>query len=59
MLNRLWMSANEAVPGEAAPEKTEASDPPCPCCGGRMRVIETFTASRRPLTVAVFRIDSS
>ncbi len=48
-----------AAPGEAAPEKTEVSDPPCPCCGGRMRVIETFTASRRPLTVAVFRIDSS
>jgi hypothetical protein len=39
-------------------------DPPCPCCGGRMRIIEVFKRgqtpkyqpSRRPIAI---RIDTS
>ena len=36
-------------------------DPPCPCCGGRMRVIETFLRGRAPRTVrpTPIRIDTS
>ena len=49
----------------AAPVDTDDTDlPPCPCCGSRLRIIETFLrgetprhrASPRPL---VFRIDTS
>jgi hypothetical protein len=32
----------------AAPTKTEDARPPCPCCGGRMLVIETFERWRQP-----------
>ena len=40
-----------AAPPPAAPDKTlEPSDhrPPCPCCGGRMIVIETFERCSQP-----------
>ena len=32
---------------------------PCPCCGGRMIVIETFEAGCRPRHVPTIRIDTS
>jgi hypothetical protein len=35
----------------AAVDPLLPEDPPCPCCGGRMRVIETFLRGHAPLTV--------
>ena len=32
---------------------------PCPCCGGRMTVIETFEAGCRPRHAETVRIDTS
>jgi hypothetical protein len=43
------------------PTEPEAQ-PPCPCCGGRMRIIEVFTrgrARRTPVPITRLRIDSS
>jgi hypothetical protein len=43
------------------PTEPEAQ-PPCPCCGGRMRIIEVFTrgrAPRTPVPITRLRIDSS
>jgi Putative transposase/Transposase zinc-binding domain len=31
-----------------APEEPTASEPSCPCCGGRMRIIETFLPGQQP-----------
>jgi hypothetical protein len=53
-----------------AAEQTSDTDPaqplahPCPCCGGRMIIIETFEAGchprHRPTTpLAIIRIDTS
>ena len=44
--------------GEAA-DDDGADPPPCPCCGGRMRVIETFERGARPRSVIVARFDTS
>jgi hypothetical protein len=55
---------------ENAAEETGETDPaqplarPCPCCGGRMFVIETFDSGRQPrhrptAPLAAFRIDTS
>jgi hypothetical protein len=43
----------------AAPEA--ATLPPCPCCGGRMRIIEIFFRGRLPRTAGITRLwaDSS
>ena len=57
--------ANDDTADTATSDEAVGPDlPPCPCCGGRLRVIETFLrgetprhrASPRPL---VFRIDTS
>jgi hypothetical protein len=32
----------------AKPEETKAPEHPCPCCGGRMRIIETFLRGQQP-----------
>jgi hypothetical protein len=32
---------------------------PCPCCGGRMIVIETFEAGGQPRRAPIIRIDTS
>jgi len=45
-------------------DTTGADLPPCPCCGGRLRIIETFlrgeTPSRRPTPrPLVFKVDTS
>jgi hypothetical protein len=31
-----------------APEQPTAREPSCPCCGGRMRIIETFLPGQQP-----------
>jgi hypothetical protein len=45
----------------AEPEAPEGSANPCPCCGGRMRLIEIFERGAWPRTAPppAFRIDSS
>ena len=37
-----------APPAEDEPEAIDDYRPPCPCCGGRMIVIETFARWRLP-----------
>jgi hypothetical protein len=32
----------------ANPEQPKAPEHPCPCCGGRMRIIETFLRGQQP-----------
>ena len=47
---------------DTAAEPIAAEDkPPCPCCGGGMRVVETFTRGQLPRFYAIvgFRIDTS
>jgi hypothetical protein len=48
----------------AKPEEPKAPEQPCPCCGGNMRIIETFQRGQqpkhRPTPVApIIRIDTS
>ena len=46
--------------GEAAPQDADTLDQPCPCCGGRMRIIEVFEAGCQPHHVVMPEgIDSS
>jgi transposase len=37
------------------------AEPPCPCCGGRMRIVETIVRGQTPRTWPTFRsrIDTS
>jgi hypothetical protein len=47
-----------------APEQPTAPEPSCPCCGGRMRIIETFLPGQQPKNPptplpAKIRIDTS
>jgi Putative transposase len=50
-----------ASPSEAAPAETDL--PPCPCCGGRMTVIEFFERGtlprHRPFSAAATWFDTS
>jgi hypothetical protein len=39
---------NVAPPPDDTPEEPDDFRPPCPCCGGRMIVIETFERWRQP-----------
>ncbi len=41
-------------PADDAPEETAEVRPPCPCCGGRMIVIETFARWRLPRAPPVY-----
>jgi len=43
-------AAPEPEPPEAEPETTTL--PACPCCGGRMRIIERFGRGRTPRIAA-------
>ena len=58
-------SPSEETAGTHAPDDSAAADlPPCPCCGARLRIIETFlrgeTPTHRPTPrPLVFRIDTS
>jgi Putative transposase len=44
---------------EAGADDASALPNPCPCCGGRMIVIETFAAGCEPRHVPTIRIDTS
>jgi hypothetical protein len=47
----------------AKPEEPKAPDHPCPCCGARMRIIETFMRGQqpnhRPTPLPKIRLDTS
>ena len=49
------------APAPAVVDPLLPQDPPCPCCGGRMRIIETFLRGHAPRTVTPtpIRIDTS
>jgi hypothetical protein len=50
------------IPRTSLPPMTQPrprSRPPCPCCGGRMIVIETFEAGCQPSHAPTIRIDTS
>jgi hypothetical protein len=53
---RRWATSNSAP-------ATDQATHPCPCCGGRMNIIETFnrgsTPQYRPPPPTVIRIDTS
>jgi hypothetical protein len=59
------LSAKESQPSEAvAADEQRVLPCPCPCCGGRMIIIETFARGcehkyRATLPVQEFRIDTS
>jgi hypothetical protein len=60
---RSLIGVAETKPSEGADESapSEMSEPLCPCCGGRMRVVETFTRAHSPRTWPTFRrrVDTS
>jgi hypothetical protein len=41
-------AANANASTSAQPEAPEPTDHPCPCCGSRMRIIETFLRGQQP-----------
>ena len=41
------------------PEQAPESPPPCPCCGGRMILVERFAPGTAPRTIVAVRIDTS
>ena len=41
-------AANPEASTSAQPEEPKAPEHPCPCCGGRMRIIETFLPGQQP-----------
>jgi hypothetical protein len=47
----------DEAPADAGPQAMLAT--PCPCCGGRMVVIETFDAGCQPCHTPTIRIDTS
>ena len=67
---RELIAAATSTAPQPAPDRAAATDStrtdkaahPCPCCGGRMRIIETFAAGRKPQyqpTATTSRIDTS
>ena len=52
--------ARDDVPVAAAqPEQASEPHPPCPCCGGRMILVERFAPGTAPRTILPVRIDTS
>ena len=53
-------TAQPNIDPAAESDQPRALPNPCPCCGGRMIIIETFARNRQPKhTTASIRIDSS
>jgi hypothetical protein len=62
---RAMIDGQPSAPAPTEPEPDRAPDiaalPACSCCGGRMRIIEVFSAARAPRAVVALRLwaDSS
>ena len=57
-------AAHTKASTSAQPEEPKAPEHPCPCCGGHMRIIETFLRGQQPKhrptpLPAKIRIDTS
>ena len=60
LLEAAASSATDPEEEAAGDDGSQAALPtPCPCCGGRMIVIETFEAGCQPSRVPTIRIDTS
>ena len=63
-VRQLLTPATQSEPNQTAADPDEADPPnpyPCPCCGGRMIVVDTFarTGAQRPASPSRIRIDTS
>ena len=45
---REWLAVSPPTPDPVETEEPPAQLPPCPCCGGRMRIIKTFERWMQP-----------
>jgi hypothetical protein len=52
---------DEPQAGQSAdtPEGNDDKRAPCPCCGGRMIIVERFSRGTAPRTILAVRIDTS
>jgi len=57
LLDAAGLTDSEDETGDDMTASATAS--PCPCCGGRMIVVETFEAGCWPLTAPTIRVDTS
>ena len=48
-----------APPSDDEPDEAAEVRPPCPCCGGRMILVERFAPGTAPRTILTVRIDTS
>jgi hypothetical protein len=58
---RLAVSPTQSEPRDTDPDEPPMHSFPCPCCGGRMIIIETFERGSTPTTrpSSPIRIDTS
>jgi hypothetical protein len=64
LFRKLLDARTPSEPLDAEPDQDDVAEdapPPCPCCGGRMRIIETFERGSAPRTkvLSAIRIDTS
>ncbi len=46
--DRTAQPSRDVAAGDPEPSTTQASSKVCPCCGGRMRIVETFARGAHP-----------
>jgi hypothetical protein len=54
LLGAMLPEEEATILGQKPPGTEETVLPPCPCCGGRMKVIEFFERGRQPRSFALF-----
>ncbi|PZU84934.1 MAG: hypothetical protein DI527_22000 [Chelatococcus sp.] len=53
------IARDDGAVAAAQPEQASEPHPPCPCCGGRMNLVERFAPGTAPRTIVAVRIDTS
>jgi hypothetical protein len=53
------IARDDVLVAAAQPEQASEPHPPCPCCGGRMILVERFAPGTAPRTIVAVRIDTS
>lgn len=53
------MADREAAISAEQSDPVDEPHPPCPCCGGRMILVERFAPGTAPRTIVAVRIDTS